>query len=34
MTALAQSFPTLRDAVGVDPWDADRFLGWFCGRFR
>ena len=31
MTALAQSFPTLRDVDGVAPWDADRFLAWLCG---
>ena len=31
MTALAQSFPSLRDADGVDPWDGYRFLAWLCG---
>jgi hypothetical protein len=30
MTVLAQSFPTLRDVDGVDPWDVDRFLA--CAR--
>ena len=31
MAALAQSFPTLRGADGVEPWDVDRFLSWLCG---
>ena len=26
MTRLASSFPTLRSAPGVSPWDADKFL--------
>jgi hypothetical protein len=28
MTALALSFPTLRDADGVNPWDAERLEAW------
>jgi len=28
MTRLARSFPSLRDALGVDPWDALTFLRW------
>jgi hypothetical protein len=28
MTALAESFPTLRDADGVRPWDAQRLEAW------
>jgi hypothetical protein len=31
MTILAQSFPSKRLIDGVEPWDADRFLAWFCG---
>lgn len=31
MTRLVRLFPTLRDAEGVDPWDADAFLAWACG---
>jgi hypothetical protein len=30
MTTLARMFPTLRDAPGVDPWDATEFLRWTC----
>lgn len=29
--ALAQSFPTLHDADGLEPWDVNRFLAWLCG---
>jgi hypothetical protein len=28
MTALARRLPGLRNADGVEPWDADRFLRW------
>ena len=28
MTTLAQSFPTLRVADGVSPWDAERLEAW------
>jgi hypothetical protein len=28
MTALALSFPTLANADGVSPWDADRLEAW------
>ena len=31
MTALAKSFPKLREVDGVEPWDVDRFLAWLCG---
>jgi hypothetical protein len=31
MTRLARMFPGLRDADGVDPWDALRLLEWLCG---
>lgn len=30
MTRLARRFPSLRDAHGVDPWDAMTFLRWAC----
>lgn len=28
MTALAASFPTLRDARGVSPWEPERLEAW------
>lgn len=28
MTALCRSFPSLRHADGVEPWDAERFEWW------
>jgi hypothetical protein len=28
MTVLAESFPTLRQADGVNPWNVDRFESW------
>jgi hypothetical protein len=28
MTALCESFPTLREADGVSPWDAERLEAW------
>lgn len=31
MTTLVRLFPTLRDAMGVEPWDLDLFLAWACG---
>jgi len=31
MTAIARSFPSLRKAAGVDPWDADLFAEWAKG---
>ncbi len=31
MTRLAKMFPTLREADGVEPWDAMRLLEWLCG---
>jgi hypothetical protein len=31
MSVLARSFPTLRQADGVEPWDVDRFVAWLCG---
>ena len=31
ITALAESFPTLRGASGVSPWDPDKFEAWACG---
>ena len=30
MTRLAKLFPSLRDAPGVEPWDAIKFLDWLC----
>jgi hypothetical protein len=30
MTRLARRFPTLRNALGLDPWDATAFLRWAC----
>lgn len=30
MTRLAKLFPSLRDAPGVDPWDALKLLDWLC----
>jgi hypothetical protein len=30
MTTLARSFPSLRGADGVDPWDLERFARWLC----
>jgi hypothetical protein len=31
MTRLVRLFPSLRDAMGVEPWDPDAFLAWACG---
>lgn len=31
MTALCQSFPILRNADGVQPWDQERFARWAGG---
>jgi hypothetical protein len=31
MTQLARSFPMLRDADGIAPWDVERFVTWSCG---
>lgn len=28
---LARSFPTLRNAAGLAPWDVEKFLDWLCG---
>src|SRR4029077_4225837 len=30
MTTLARSFPTLREADGLEPWDVERFARWLC----
>jgi hypothetical protein len=30
MTTLARSFPSLRDADGIEPWDLERFARWLC----
>ncbi|MCU1277093.1 MAG: hypothetical protein JWM53_639 [bacterium] len=30
MTRLAKLFPSLRDAPGLDPWDALKLLDWLC----
>ena len=31
MTAFARTFPTMRNADGVDPWDAERLEAWAKG---
>jgi hypothetical protein len=31
MTNLAKSFPTLRGADGLDPWDPEKLEEWTCG---
>lgn len=31
MATLAQSFPTLRDAPGIQPWDPERLDTWAVG---
>jgi hypothetical protein len=30
MTTLAHSFPSLREADGLNPWDLERFARWLC----
>ena len=30
MTTLARSFPSLRGADGIEPWDVERFARWLC----
>jgi hypothetical protein len=32
MSRLAQSFPSLHHAAGVDPWDPRAFVTWVCSR--
>lgn len=34
MVVLAHKFPTLRDADGVCPWDAEKLDAWACGPKR
>jgi hypothetical protein len=31
VVVLARSFPTLRAADGIEPWDVDRLVAWLCG---